>query len=85
MRIIITLAAMVLAVHCAGLIEVNDENYGVIECITMTYSQALLTDVTKFCGPYSAKNIECYGNFMSVELCLLNNNCQFQAKDTEVR
>jgi prenyltransferase beta subunit len=89
MKIIILLCTAILLGGCS-LVELaqqvpalNDVD-GVIKCISD--KAASLADATPegFCGKDIAENRECYSNFHSLSLCLLNNKCLFHKDDTTV-
>jgi hypothetical protein len=92
MRIIIILAAIVLLSNSSSLQQVQQvqavqalagpENQGVIECIVF-YSKDII-DVKSTCGAYVSDNAECYKEYRAVELCLINNNCQYPKEATSV-
>lgn len=82
MRIIIILAAIVLLSTSSSLQQVQavqtlagPENQGVIECIVFYFKD--IVDVKSTCGDYVSGNVECYKEYRAVELCLINNNCQY--------
>jgi len=91
MKIIILLCTAILLGGCT-LVELAqqlpalalNEVDGVIKCISD--KAASLADATPegFCGKNIAENRECYSNFNSLNLCLLNNKCLFHKDDPTV-
>lgn len=85
MRSIILLAAIALLSQCSSLTQLEGrprENQGVIEC--MVTSNKDIANVTLFCGNYTSDNVECYKDYRAVELCLVNNQCQYPRDATAV-
>jgi len=89
MKLLILLAFITLGISASQLFkeitadsQIKEPNEGVIECIINRNPN--IQDAVIFCGPPIADNIDCLGSFASLELCLLNNNCQNSPKDLAV-
>jgi hypothetical protein len=83
MKQILILAAIVLLASSASLIELNtetksirdpDPNEGVLQCIARV--SPLIDSPNLFCGEMVTKNAACYSSYFSLQLCLVNNECE---------
>lgn len=79
---ILQLALTLLLATGALTVQELGENEGVVECIIKKVPSII--DSTKFCGERLAENADCHNAHAALNLCLINNNCQYDQEDQEV-
>lgn len=86
MKIVIVLSLLALLSNCnlLPIISAAPDEDGVIKCIRDRAPDLAETTPEFFCGEPIDSNVECYSNYNSLNLCLLNNKCFLNIHDTSV-
>ena len=81
MRAIILLATIIIISQTASISSTIDK--GLINCLIS--QEGSIVEASKFCNEPIAANAQCYSNYESLQLCLVNNNCFYNTDDKEVK
>lgn len=86
MKIVIVLSLLALLSNCnlLPIIAAAPDEDGVVKCIRDRVPDLTEASPDKLCGDPIDANAECYSNFNSLNLCLLNNKCFLNVHDTTV-
>jgi hypothetical protein len=81
---VLSLLALLSNCNLLPIISAAPDEDGVVKCIRDRAPELAETSPEYFCGEPIDANAECFSNFNSLNLCLLNNKCFIDIHDTSV-